>query len=260
MSLSRIDAGVIHRTAAFGYRGGSFRDKRDFAMSAVLVKHPRGDLLIDTGFGRKVEEHLRLFFLLRATSDYEVLTPAADRLRQVGYDMSKLRAIILTHAHWDHLSGLPDFPNTPVWITPAERRFITEGGPIMAVARSCSDAHFEELSFESGPYLNFPSSRDVYGDGSVVIVPAPGHTPGSVIVFVTLPQSRRYAFIGDLAWLREGVTEREERPGLLSAIADHDASGVRVNLLRMSALLQRDPTLTIIPAHDAQAFAALPAL
>jgi len=48
-------------------------------------------------------------------------------------------------------------------------------------------------------YMGLTQSRDLYGDGSIVIVPAPGHTPGSVVVFVTLPGGARYAFVGDLA-------------------------------------------------------------
>src|SRR5262245_6358283 len=54
MAIFRLPTGVAHRSAAFAYRGGSFSDKRDFAMTAVLVKHPKGDLLIDTGFGHAI--------------------------------------------------------------------------------------------------------------------------------------------------------------------------------------------------------------
>ena len=42
-------AGVNHRVAAFGYRGGSLFERREFAMAGALVRHPEGDLLIDTG-------------------------------------------------------------------------------------------------------------------------------------------------------------------------------------------------------------------
>ncbi len=51
----------------------------------------------------------------------------------------------------------------------------------------------QSYDFRSGPYLGFAESHDVYGDGSVVIALAGGHTTGSVIVFVTLPSGRRYA-------------------------------------------------------------------
>ena len=55
MALYQLPTAVIPRNAAVAYRGGSPRDKRMFAMTAVLVRHPRGDLLIDTGLGRGVE-------------------------------------------------------------------------------------------------------------------------------------------------------------------------------------------------------------
>ena len=53
MAVFKIITGVNHRSAAFGYRGGSFFDKRDFVDGqALLIKHPKGDLLIDAGLGR----------------------------------------------------------------------------------------------------------------------------------------------------------------------------------------------------------------
>ena len=119
---------------------------------------------------------------------------------------------------------------------------------------------WEEYELEGGEYLGFARSHDVHGDGSIVIVPAPGHTPGSVIVFVVLPGGRRYAFVGDLAWQREGITEREERPWLQRTLADEDPAAVRAQLLRMAAIWARFPEITLVPAHDARGFADIPAL
>ena len=47
MAVYSLVAGVNHRVAAFGYRGGSLFERRDFSMAGALVKHPKGDLLID---------------------------------------------------------------------------------------------------------------------------------------------------------------------------------------------------------------------
>ena len=107
---------------------------------------------------------------------------------------------------------------------------------------------------------DFPASHDVYGDGSIVVVLAPGHTPGSVIIFVTLPSGMRYAFVGDLVYQLEGITQREERPWLVRRKADTDAEGNRKNLVRMISLKERLPELIIVPAHDMRAFAEMPRL
>ena len=261
MSLHALPTGVTHRSAAFAYRGGGFGDRRDFTMSAALIKHPRGDLLIDAGFGRDIDAHFaRMPLYFRAVTSYEKAVPAVDQLGAVNYPRDRLRGILLTHAHWDHVSGVADFPGAPVFVTAEERRFIADGGSLTAVARAIPDANYQTYAFTGPPYLGFPASHDFYGDGSVVIVPAPGHTPGSVIIFVALPDGRRHAFIGDLAWQHEGVERREERPWLQRSLADHDPGLVRADLLRIAAILARFPDFTVVPAHDARSFAALPPL
>jgi glyoxylase-like metal-dependent hydrolase (beta-lactamase superfamily II) len=261
MEVFRLPTGVTHRSAAFGYRGGSFADKRDFAMTAVLVRHPRGDLLIDTGLGSTIDAQFQLMpFWFRWTTSYTKGKPSADQLASLAYPPSSLRGILLTHAHWDHSSGVPDFPGVPVLVTAEERRFIHEGGWITAIARSAGEERYEEYGFEGGEYLGFPRSHDFYGDGSVVVVPAPGHTPGSVIVFLNLPSGKRFALVGDLVWQREGILEREERPWLQRSLADGDAQAVAQGILRMASLKARTPDLILVPAHDARGFAEMPML
>src|SRR5690349_23814163 len=54
MAVFHLPTGTYDTRAALAFRGGSFRDVRHFAASAVLVQHPQGDLLIDAGFGADV--------------------------------------------------------------------------------------------------------------------------------------------------------------------------------------------------------------
>jgi glyoxylase-like metal-dependent hydrolase (beta-lactamase superfamily II) len=261
MAVYQLPTGVTHRNAAFGYRGGSYFDKRDFAMTAVLIHHPRGDLIVDTGFGRDIDAQVQAMPLwFRAMTSYRRDRPAVDRLVSAGYDLRGLRGIVLTHAHWDHVSGVSDFPPVPVLVTPEERAFIRDGGMLTVTARQTTKDRLETYGFEGGPYLGFPRSHDVYGDGSIVVVPAPGHTPGSVVVFLSLPSGTHYALVGDLVWQLEGITEREERAWIVEVIGKSDRPGARANILHMAALLARFPDLIIVPAHDSRGFARMPTL
>jgi glyoxylase-like metal-dependent hydrolase (beta-lactamase superfamily II) len=240
--------------------GSLLFERCDFSMAGVLVKHPQGDLLIDTGLGRHIDEQFQTMpMVFQAITSYSLWQSAADDLKAVGYDPPSLRAILLTHAHWDHVSGLPDFPGLPVWVTPQEHQFIREGGHGQ-FGTPFTGVRYEEYGFEGGPYLGFPVSYDVYGDGSIVVVPAPGHTPGSVIIFVTLHDGTHYAFVGDLVWQTERINERKERARFTRRVFDLDAAGTRENLLHIIAIKKRIPDLIIVPAHDMRAIAQLPTL
>ena len=81
-----------------------------------------------------------------------------------------------------------------------------------------------------------------------------------MIIFVTLATATRYAFVGNVVWQLEGITQREERPWVTRRRADTDAEANRENLLRMIALKERLLELIIVPAHDIRAFVGMPKL
>jgi hypothetical protein len=93
MAAFQIPTGISRRAASFGYRGGAFSDQRDFVMTVVLVKHPRGDLLIDTGLGRQIDRQFQAMpAAFRAITQYDRIGAAADLLDTTGYDLRSLTA------------------------------------------------------------------------------------------------------------------------------------------------------------------------
>lgn len=260
MSLAAIPSGTMESLGAFTYRGGDFKERK-LSMAAILVRHPKGDVLFDSGLGSKVHEHFKgLPLPARIVSKLDPGTPVRARMEAKGYDLTKLTAIYPTHAHWDHVSGLVDFPSVPVFLSATEKAFVDGGSDLAAVMREIAPKDLRTYAFEGGAYMGFAKSHDLYGDGSIVIVEAPGHTPGSVIVFITTPDGKRYALIGDITWQIEGVNERAEKPLAPRLLVENDAEAVRGLIVTLNALSTRFPELVIVPAHDGAVLARLPSL
>jgi len=255
MAIYQLPTGTYETRAAFAFKGGSFRDKRPFAATAVLVEHPKGDFLIDAGFGVDVAAHVRAQPRF-ARAPYQATGTADEQLDAGGYDRARLAGVLITHSHWDHVSGL-DHLQAPVWTNAGELRYAAEARD-GKVFRTVSQGHeIHQYEFEEKPYLGFPSSYDVHGDGSVVVALAGGHTTGSVVVFVTMPAGKRYAFIGDLTWQLEGVRRPAERPLLMRKLADVDPGQVRKGLLQVASLIG---LMQVVPAHDVRAYDGIPGL
>ena len=255
MSICQLPTGTYDTRAAFAFTGGSLRDKRHFAATAVLVTHPEGDLLIDAGFGSDIAAHVHAqpWF---ARAAYQATSTASEQLDAGGYDRGRLRGVLITHSHWDHVSGL-DQLQVPIWTNAGELQYAAETRD-GKVFRAVSKGHeIHRYEFAEAPYLGFRSTYDVYKDGSVVVALAGGHTTGSVIVFVALPTGKRYAFIGDVAWQLDGVRKPAERPLLMRKLADVDAGQVRVDLLRIASLAS---VMQLVPAHDVSAYDGIPRL
>lgn len=255
MAIYQLPTGTYDTRAAFAVRGGSFRDERHFAATAVLVRHPGGDMLIDAGFGSGVASHVAALPRM-SRAPHHVTSTVREQLHTSGYDLTKLRGVLVTHCHWDHVSGL-DSLDVPIWINAPELRYAREESDGEVFRRVSAGHRIHEYELTGPAYLGFPSSLDVYGDGSVIIALAGGHTSGSVVVFVTLPSGTRYGFIGDLTWQLDGIQRRVERPLLMRALADDDSHLVRQGLLRVIALAD---LIHMVPAHDLDAYDGIPRL
>ena len=258
VELKAILAGKMLSSAGFAYRGGNLTEERVFNMGGIVVSHPKGTLVFDTGFGKNVAEHFKTTpWLMQTTARYEQEPTIAEQLAAAGITPS---AILLTHAHWDHVSGLEDLPNIPVLVPQAERDFVDNGGAATELARKIGTTAYKVYDFPNGPYLGFDKSYDYFGDGSVVLVPAPGHTPGSIFAFINTSDGKHYVLIGDTAWQSEGIDHPAEKPWLARNLVDNDADQVRGLLIRLHQLKEAIPGLTVVPAHDRRIWETLPQL
>lgn len=242
--------------------GGNWFKHRRPAQAAVLVRHPRGLFLFDTGLGRHVDEQFAVnTWLDRQFFGYGEVNPAADQLSKAGWQPERIQMIVPSHMHWDHVSGLADFPQATVWVTREEREHAEHGhAPGFLHSQFDGVQHWHELQFTQGPYMGFARSLDMFGDGAVVFVPLSGHTAGQVGMFLTLPSGKRYFFTGDVTWTIEGLRDKADRSWLLRQILhiDQDEAANQACIVQIHQIMQRFPQLTVVPAHDENVLQGLP--
>lgn len=249
-----VETGKTFSSFSFGSTAGS-----------VLVKHPAGDLLIDAGNSSHFSDEIRSFPLgrwlkLRLLAGQLVPeTPLPQLLRRVGEDPAKLRWVILSHAHLDHAGGLMDLPAVPVLLTRAELQFANDrevqakGFVIATHIKNFPSPDAATLKFDPNPYETFDESADLYKDGSVVVVPLRGHTPGSAGIFVNLSPAKRFFYVGDAVDDERGFLERVGKSQILRD-SDNDEPLANQVVGRISELHQKVPELAILPAHGRSAY------
>ncbi len=232
---------------------------------SILVRHPAGDLLIDTGNSSHFDDEIGGFpfpVRLKLKSLAGQLTPDVplkELLPLVGEEPAKLRWVILSHAHLDHAGGLMDLPKLPVLLSREELQFAADprvrvkGYVIPAHTLKFPPADNPTLRFVPQPYETFDESADLYGDGSVVVVPLRGHTPGSVGIFVNLSPAQRLFYVGDSVDDERGFKQRVGK-SLILQDSDDDAPRANEIVARLTNLHEKLPGLAIIPAHGRSAY------
>jgi glyoxylase-like metal-dependent hydrolase (beta-lactamase superfamily II) len=235
--------------------GGEWFTSRQLVQTAVLIEHPLGNILWDTGVGTEIESQMEIFsFFEKEIYTIENVNPAINQLNEHNYPISSIQAIIPSHLHWDHASAIEDFPETPVWIQKKEYETAQNGKPPVYVRSQYDspDIKWQEILLNNTEYEGFSQSLDIYNDGSLVLVNLPGHSSGHLGLFINTTSKERYLFIGDTTWTLKGITNNVGRPSftqwLLDTDEDKDKNKTTINLI--SNLKKAQPSLKIVPAHD----------
>jgi glyoxylase-like metal-dependent hydrolase (beta-lactamase superfamily II) len=160
-------------------------------VNAFLIEHPAGFCLVDTGQDAAAAEPGFLPrwhpFIRIARFELGADDMAAPQLRKLGVEPVSVRWVVLTHLHTDHLGGVGDFSGSDIVVSNAEwsRAQGLRGRLIGYVPRQWPPGVVPRLVDLDGPALGpFAASLDLVGDGSIVLVPLPGHTPGQLGVLV----------------------------------------------------------------------------
>ncbi|MGH8482101.1 MAG: MBL fold metallo-hydrolase [Nevskiaceae bacterium] len=166
--------------------------------------------------------------------------------------MAKAALIVITHEHMDHIGGIAAHPQLaqlkPALRLTAEQLANPKGmEPVKLPADAL--AGYEPLRYD-GLHALAPG---------VVLIKAPGHTPGSQMVYVELADGRELLFLGDVSWRNRNIEQVRERPLFMTLLLGEDRQAVLAQFQRLKTLRAAEPGLAFVPGHDGAAVEALAA-
>lgn len=255
VKVSVMYTGYNETPAFLAYDGGGL-SKNIATHTAYYIKHPKGDFLFESGLGTKVDEQAQsMSWLDRLIFNYTKQKPVIAQLKENGVSENKIKTIILSHMHWDHASGLSDFPDAKVITTEEEYNFaISEQAKPPAFLKSqYENEKISFLKFTDKRFLGFKESCDFYGDGSIIFVKMPGHTKGSLGMFLKLDSGKKLFFVGDTIWNNNQLINKTNKNFIASAIVDNNKTQVKKNIQILYDIQKANPDLLIIPTHDYEA-------
>lgn len=206
VQLYALDCGRISftDTAPFADDGSFNGVARDFVDPCYLIRHPSGDLLWDAGFADAVADMPGGMRLDALNAQVTLPTKLADQLTQLGLAPTDIEYVSFSHSHGDHVGNAGMFANA-TWIVDADER----AHMFRAEARSTQEFQFyAALENARTQQIEGDGDYDVFGDGSVTIIQAPGHTPGHTVLLVRLPNAGAVLLTGDMYHLAESRERR----------------------------------------------------
>lgn len=230
-------------------------ETRKFPALAVLLRHRRrGYLLYDTGYSQAVlgdSPRSRAYRWLNPTF-CEPEDQISHKLRRDGVSPEEIRTVILSHAHPDHMGGLPLLPSC---------RLVAAAGTLEAMRRpSPRDLVFPELApGPSVPLLPlkghmpdhflrryFSSVCDIFGDGSLLGVGLPGHSAGQLGLFVA---EWNLFFAADASWGGD-LLEKAPRMRLAARLIQKDYAAYCRTARQLRRLGREHPEIRILFSHE----------
>ncbi|MBO0758226.1 MAG: N-acyl homoserine lactonase family protein [Bradyrhizobiaceae bacterium] len=239
MALTRLDCGTPQAPVAVNQR---FSDtyaygelRLQFVYSCYLIKHGDEYLLWDTGHAM-------------TTPNVAPKVSLVDLLAKIDLKPDQIKYVGISHYHADHTGQVSSFPNATLLIGKGDWEAITSPKP----AEGVNFKPFEHWIKGEGKVEPLPLDKDVFGDGSVIMLSTPGHTPGHHSLLVKLPQIGNVILSGDAAHFRENY-DSNGVPAF-----NFDRAQTVASLERLKAIASNLKAIVVLQ-HDARDVDKLPA-
>jgi glyoxylase-like metal-dependent hydrolase (beta-lactamase superfamily II) len=239
ITLTRIDCGTGATPVDVGQRFTdtfAYKDlKLTFTYSCYVIKHGNEYMVWDTGFAPGTNANAPKVGLV-------------DRLKEVRVTPDQVKFVGISHFHGDHTGQLAPFTNATLLIGKGDWEQITSPTPM----QGANVAGFKSWVDEKRKVEPLTADKDVFGDGSVVVLRTPGHTPGHSSLLVKLKDMGPVLLTGDAVHFRENY-ESNGVPWF-----NYDRAATVASIERMKGIVA-NLKATVIIQHDMRDIGKLPA-
>ena len=236
VTLTRLDCGNgTNDPRRFSDTFAYSETTKPFSFSCYVIRHGADLMVWDTGY-------------LPGSVPSATNKPLADLLKQMNVNADDVKYVGISHYHADHTGQLAVLKNATLLIGKGDWDGITANPPIVGA----NTKGFAEWIAEKRKVETQIADKDVFGDGSVVMLRAPGHTPGHSMLLVRLKEMGPVLLSGDAVHFLENY-DYEGVPGFNFDRAQTIASIQRIKQI------QKNLKATLIIQHDPRDIGKLPA-
>ncbi len=230
----------------------------ELPLQAFLIVHRDGLVLFDTGIDPAVQldkgyikQAIGRFLLPRI---FRLHLTAEDRidhvLRKSDVAPEEIKTAIISHLHFDHVGGIQHIPQADLLVSAEEWSILSEPHPeqdwILREHIEIPSAKWQQISFvptDDPLFEGFEGIHDVVGDGSMILLPTPGHTKGSMSMLIRQEGWDPILLVADLTY-EASLMEKDVVPGV------GDGPTLLASYAKVRKLQERLPNLAIVPSHD----------
>ncbi|KII90861.1 hypothetical protein PLICRDRAFT_548759 [Plicaturopsis crispa FD-325 SS-3] len=256
-TLSVLEGGHISCPLAFFVAGTAPDVTISVPSLAFLLKHSRTGktLLFDLGMRKDLDSYPpAVVQLISMAMKSRVPQDVPESLRKGGLEPSDIDTVALSHLHWDHVGDSAQYTNANFVVGAESAALLSPGYPADPASFFASDLlppSRTQFVSDWAPLGPFPRAYDLYGDGSVYIVDAPGHLPGHINLLARTTADGGWVYLaGDAAhhWcILEGHGHIAELPDGRSVHQDKAKAEETIGRIKALREIER---VRVLLAHD----------
>jgi glyoxylase-like metal-dependent hydrolase (beta-lactamase superfamily II) len=195
-----LDGGILASDPARYQLTPEDVETTDLSVAAYLIVHPKGKLLWDTGsvpdderVGEPAGGNKHLVLANGQDRNMTLGTPILEQLQAAGFKPGDITHIALSHYHWDHTANANAFPQA-TWLA---RQADHDAMFVEKPEGSVRPQTYAALA-KNPTVIVTDAEHDLFGDGTVILKSAPGHTAGHQVLYVKLAHTGGILLSGDL--------------------------------------------------------------